>query len=141
LLLSLLSGDWGGEEKYQIHSMILGRNNTGKSSILRQISKTFSSVFVNGSSNISSAGLTVGVKKYKSSWCIEPGALVIADLNYCCIDNIHHIKKQELTSVFQSLEQLKISVSKASINKDVHTRGTVICSACIEDFDINVLDN
>ena len=73
--------------------LLIGEPGTGKSSILKSISDICAkSIYTNGI-GCTQAGLTVSYVKEGSEWIIEAGALVMADMGVCCIDEFNLIQK------------------------------------------------
>lgn len=68
--------------------MLLGDPGSGKSQLLKYVEKTFPRCIYATGKGASAVGLTAMVHKDPSTreWCLEGGALVLADKGICLID-------------------------------------------------------
>ncbi|XP_015787826.1 DNA replication licensing factor mcm2 [Tetranychus urticae] len=131
---------FGGESKNpgqkhrvrgDINVLVCGDPGTAKSQFLKYLTKIAPrSVFTTGQ-GASAVGLTAFVQKspITQEWCLEAGALVLADKGVCLIDEFDKMSEKDRTSIHEAMEQQSISVSKAGIVASLTARCSVIAAA------------
>ena len=127
------------------HCLLLGEPGTAKSTLLKEMSCLHSrGVFTNGM-GASKAGLTLSAVKEAGEWMLEAGALVLADCGICCIDDLGSLSKEEMSEIYESMENQSISVAKAGMVCSVNTRTTVVAASRPKknrfDFGVDVETN
>jgi DNA helicase MCM8 len=92
------------------------------------------SVFVTGNTS-TAAGLTVtvardpgGTGRQGGEFCIEAGALVLADSGVCCIDELDKMTADQ-HSLLEAMEQQSISIAKSGIVTSLRSRTAVFAAA------------
>jgi len=136
IILSLFGGCFyrhqdPSKRRGEIHTLIIGDPGLGKSVLLKNAEQvTPRSIYTTGRGS-SAAGLTAAVirEKERNNFTIRAGTFVLADKGVAYIDEFEKMKKDDMQSIHEPLEQLTISVAKAGINMTLNARTTVIAAA------------
>lgn len=134
LILALVGGTSGSEDggttRTNSHILLVGDPGAGKSHLLKLISKLITPAILTNGVGTSDAGLTSCAIKQGKEWSLEAGALVLADMGICCIDEFNRLRINEKSGLLESMEQQTISIAKAGIVTSLNTRCSVFAAAC-----------
>ncbi|EJW01238.1 hypothetical protein EDEG_00538 [Edhazardia aedis USNM 41457] len=111
-----------------INTLLIGDPGTSKSQLLKTIQKITRCIYTTGAGS-SGAGLTASVTKVDNDYVLEAGALVLSDMNVCCIDELDKMNIKNRTTIHETMEQQSVSISKAGINCTLNARVTLIAAA------------
>lgn len=117
-LLGGLDGNIGGKKlRWMMHILLVGDPGTGKSMLLKHISKLVPRGSYVDAKMASRAGLVVKAEQVNGKWVARPGPVVLSGGSVCCVDELDKMAAEDITMLNEVTEHGEVHFTKAGAGR------------------------